>query len=213
MKKNTRGFTLMEMLVVVAVIAIGGSMAMLAISEQMLAARTRSDIIGMELKVREQRDRGRERMEPVILQGVDGGIVVSRAIVRFPTVPSVGSIPDLSSLTPVLAPSSMPAECMRGEQVARFEFAHAVAEGSLCLSETGRPLGVDRTLHIGPRVLPATGLVSEVRLEVLESGLIDSTRLIPDLPSPDSPGNGSGSGANGAASEQIPSFFRPPPIE
>ena len=60
-----RGFSLLEVVVVVSAIAIGGSLALSAMSDQVLTARARSDELGLLMRLKAERNNARERLRPL----------------------------------------------------------------------------------------------------------------------------------------------------
>lgn len=134
MKKH-RGFSLLEVMVVVAVVGIGSTVAVFAMSEQVGSARSRSDRIGLALKLKTERDRARERLT---------GLSISRDADDPRTV---------IFHKPVFTGLPYSRVCAHGAEVARAHFKQARldigASDVLCLDENGRPIGSFVTSIVG----------------------------------------------------------------
>jgi len=126
MKKH-RGFTLLEVMVVVAVVGLGSTVAVFAMSEQVGSARSRSDRIGIALKLKTERDRARERLT---------GLSIS--------VDAAGDAHTVRFHKALITVTNGTTECNHGAVVGQARFAHAqidIAGQKPCLDENGRPVG------------------------------------------------------------------------
>ncbi|MDP2342179.1 MAG: type II secretion system protein [Deltaproteobacteria bacterium] len=128
---RARGFSLLELMVVVAVISIGGSLAVFAMSDQVQIAKARSDEIGLFMRIKTERNAARERLRAL-------GISMEGNEVRF-------------HRAVVTNAEGLPPACVVGEIVRRATFPEArlrkagspgAAAGNLCIDENGRPVGV-----------------------------------------------------------------------
>ena len=125
-----RGFTLVETVLVVAMIGIGASVAFAAASEQVSAARARSDEQGIRLRVRDERRIARERllaMRVSVLAADPQTLVFERAQVVTNRLGKRTCEPT-------------------GDVLAQVRFAHAKLVPSsnandLCQDERGLPIG------------------------------------------------------------------------
>ncbi len=123
---RTGGFSLLEVMVVVCVVGISGAMAVFAMSDQVIAAKSRSDEIGMFLRIKAERNNARERMRGLTMIADNGGhtVVFGKPIITR----SNGSI--TCTTTP--------------EVIGSVHFTEAVAlidSSNHCLDENGRPVG------------------------------------------------------------------------
>jgi len=127
MKKH-RGFSMLELMVVLAVVGLGSTVAVFAMSEQIGSARSRSDRIGIALKLKTERDRARERLTGVSIS-VD---TVDAHTVRF------------HKPLFIVDQQGKPTGCGHGAVVGEARFARArinIAGRLPCLDENGRPVG------------------------------------------------------------------------
>ena len=130
-----RGFSLLEVMVVVAVVGLGSTVAVFAMSEQVGNARSRSDRIGLALKLKTERDRARERLT---------GLSISRDNDDPHTV---------IFHKPIFGGALGARTCIHGVEVARAHFAQAKLDlppsQPLCLDENGLPIGTFTTTVVG----------------------------------------------------------------
>lgn len=156
---RARGFSMVELMVVVAVISIGGSLAVFAMSDQVSAARARSDELGVFMRLKTERNAARERLTPM---GVTSG---GSGVINF-------------HLAKVLEVTAGVRVCEVGEIVRTAQFADASIRpnGQLCLDDQGRPVG-DFSLVIEAKdgrestlIITSTG--------VIESSLNNTTKDI-----------------------------------
>lgn len=129
-----RAFSLIEMMVVVAVIGISGSLAMFAMSDQITEARAKSDQLGMMMRIKAERDKARERLTGIIIDRDGGG-----SVVVFKRAHRVSGACVSDGVTSTASFGS-----------ARIE----VPSGGLCLDERGLPVGPPAVLHLKTDGLP-----------------------------------------------------------
>jgi len=78
MSKVTRGFTLLEMMVIAATIGISGSLALFGMSEQIRDARARSDSLALVQRLRAEHRASKEKMKGLRITREDapgGGVI------------------------------------------------------------------------------------------------------------------------------------------
>lgn len=150
---RSRGFSLLEVMVVVCVVGISGAMAVFAMSDQVVAAKSRSDEIGMFLRLKSERNNARERMRGLTVSTADDGHTL---VFGKPTITRVSGTTNCTATSEVIGR-------------AHFNEAVAVLDATThCLDESGRPVGTF-ALDIKGR----DGRVSSV--SVTESGQLVST--------------------------------------
>jgi prepilin-type N-terminal cleavage/methylation domain-containing protein len=147
---RVRGFSFVEIAVVVAVIGIAGSIAVFAMSDQVGAAKARSDEIGMFLKLKNERNKARERMQGMTVTTADSGHTV---VFHKPIITNVSGV----------------RTCDDGVETSRATFAGATAvvSGTRCIDENGRPIG-----SFELQIQGKDGRVNDVA--ITESGQLES---------------------------------------
>ena len=167
---RARGFSMFEVVIVVAVVAIGGSLAVFAMSDQVVAARARSDELGLVMRMKTERNAARERLRPLGIQLDDGAVAFHEATI---TVASVGARScALGALREKvrfgdaeLHPDNNPAPPQVGPQAAIA--GGGGGAGPLCLDENGRPVGAFNTV-----IIAADGRTST--LSITPSGVMET---------------------------------------
>lgn len=153
-----RGFSLLEIMVVGAVVGISGSLAVMAMSDQMGSAKARSDEVGMFLRIKTERNRARERLQPLMIQPENEGHKLvfirpevvgsgsSRACVATTDVVGQAQFayaalslaqpplppPSMSSVTgPIITTSTLPCIDANGLPIGDFDFVIQGSDGRI----------------------------------------------------------------------------------
>jgi prepilin-type N-terminal cleavage/methylation domain-containing protein len=146
-----RAFSLVEMMVVVAVIGVSGSLAMFAMSDQITEARARSDQLGMMMRIKAERDKARERLTGVIIDRDAGG-----SVVVFKKAHRVSGA------------------CVSDGVTSRASFGSArihVPSGGLCLDDRGLPVNPFATLQLTTDGLPEL----DTEITISAAGVFESS--------------------------------------
>ena len=98
LRSRSAGFTLVELMVVVAVIGVGGGLALFNMSEQVADARAKADGHAMMERIRLEHRTAKERMTGLTLKQVDNDLVFTPA---KNCKPIVDPISGLSAVTAV----------------------------------------------------------------------------------------------------------------
>ena len=171
--RGARAFTLFELMVVVAVISIGGSLAVFAMSDQVQIARARSDELGLFMRIKTERNAARERLRPLgisaegrelrfhaakVTRTLGAATCTIGEITRRATFHDASLVREIEPPPPVAAPSE-------GDP---FVPVIVSAPRPLCIDENGRPVGVFLAT-----ISASDGRQSSVRLT--ETGVLETS--------------------------------------
>ncbi len=173
---RARAFSAVELVVVIVVITIGGSLAVMAMSDQVSTARARSDELGLVMRLKTERNAARERLHPLgISKGAEGSVrfhdvTITRsedAEARTCTLGDVIRTAHFSDAT-IATEAAAPAH---------FSLAGVVSGGAgpLCIDENGRPVG-DFNLKIEASDGRKTD-VTLTKMGLLKSKLLDGVDI------------------------------------
>ena len=181
-----RGYTAVELVVVITVITIGGTVAVTAMSNQVEVSRARSDELGLVMRVKTERNAARERMRPLGLdKGPDGSV-------RFHDVEITGVGDERTCHLQGVKKSVRFANATIGDVLSPGPSLAAALQtsgaGPLCIDEDGRPIG-EFNLRIEASDGKRTDL-SITKLGLLKSKLLYGVEVDDDHGNHDNHGDG-----------------------
>ncbi len=136
-----RGFSLLEVMVVAAIVGISGSIAVVAMSGQIGSAKARSDEMGMFLRIKSERNKARERLLPLMIEPheTDGHQVIFSQPIVTGTTCKRGRVVDEATF-PHAALSLVRPPPNAGNSPGSFS-PITVTAPQACLDENGLPIG------------------------------------------------------------------------